>query len=269
MDIALYIIIFIMGTVFGSFLTLATYRIPLHKNITHEHSFCPSCNHKLSFLDLIPVWSYIFLGGKCRYCKKKIGSRYFFIEITTGIAFMILAYILEINVMSLTIIKCIDFAIASLYIVFLYLIAGIDIKHKKICKSVIIYGFTIACINIVFQYITATSDGYIYNLNRVMIYLIIIILVLMFNIESIRKTKKYDYCIDLVLVSIIMCMFTYEITTILSVIGCLLIVTINLLINKIFNKGNEKNINKMPMAFYLVISNMIVFVSLYLYIIIA
>ena len=53
MDIFFYIIIFIIGTVFGSFFTLAVYRIPLKKDITHERSFCPNCNHKLGFWDMI------------------------------------------------------------------------------------------------------------------------------------------------------------------------------------------------------------------------
>ena len=61
-----YILIFIIGTLFGSFSTLAVYRLPLHKDITHERSFCPKCNHKLSFWDMIPILSYILLGGKCR-----------------------------------------------------------------------------------------------------------------------------------------------------------------------------------------------------------
>lgn len=72
MNILLYIIIFMMGTVFGSFLTLATYRIPLHQDIVYKHSYCPKCNHKLSFLDMIPVLSYAFLGGRCRYARYKI-----------------------------------------------------------------------------------------------------------------------------------------------------------------------------------------------------
>ena len=63
-----------MGSVFGSFLTLATYRIPLDQDITHKHSYCPKCNHKLGFLDMIPILSYIFIRGRCRYCRAKILS---------------------------------------------------------------------------------------------------------------------------------------------------------------------------------------------------
>ena len=72
MDAIIYGLIFIIGTLFGSFFTLAVYRIPLGLDITHEHSFCPKCNAKLKFIDLIPILSYISARGKCRYCKEKI-----------------------------------------------------------------------------------------------------------------------------------------------------------------------------------------------------
>ena len=94
MDTLLYIIIFIMGTVFGSFYTLAVHRIPKRQDITHTHSYCPNCNHKLGFLDLIPVFSYIFLGAKCRYCKEKIRPRYFIIELLSGSSFVIISYLM-------------------------------------------------------------------------------------------------------------------------------------------------------------------------------
>ena len=71
MDIFLYIIIFIMGTLFGSFYTLAIYRIPNKIDITHTHSFCPNCNHKLGFFELIPVWSYLILRGKMQRVQTK------------------------------------------------------------------------------------------------------------------------------------------------------------------------------------------------------
>ena len=91
MNAIIYIIIFIMGTVFGSFYTLAVYRIPRKIDITHTHSFCPKCNHKLGFFELIPVWSYIFLGGKCKNCGQKIRIRYFLLEILSGLTFLALA----------------------------------------------------------------------------------------------------------------------------------------------------------------------------------
>ena len=96
MNTFIYIIIFIIGTLFGSFYTLAVYRIPKRQDITHTHSYCPNCNHKLGFLDLIPILSYIFLGGKCRYCKQKIRPRYLILELLSGILFVVIAKLLNI-----------------------------------------------------------------------------------------------------------------------------------------------------------------------------
>ena len=81
METLILVLIFIMGTLFGSFYTLATYRIPRHQDITHTRSYCPKCDHKLGFIDMFPIFSYIFLGGKCRYCKNKISPRYLILEI--------------------------------------------------------------------------------------------------------------------------------------------------------------------------------------------
>ena len=97
MNIFLYTIIFICGTLFGSFYTLAVYRIPKGIDIVKKHSYCPNCNHRLGILDLFPVLSYIFLGGRCRYCKQKIRARYLILEILSGITFVIFAYVLKID----------------------------------------------------------------------------------------------------------------------------------------------------------------------------
>ncbi|MCL2860131.1 MAG: prepilin peptidase [Oscillospiraceae bacterium] len=83
-----FILAFTIGTLIGSFLTLAIHRIPLKQDILIKRSYCPKCEHRLEFLDLIPVWSYIFLKGKCRYCGNKIRPRYLIIEVISGIVFL-------------------------------------------------------------------------------------------------------------------------------------------------------------------------------------
>ena len=115
MDILLYILIFIIGTLFGSFFTLAIYRIPKKQDITHTHSYCPNCNHKLGFLDLIPVFSYIFLKGKCRYCKEKIIPRSLIIEILSGIVFLLVAYLMNIRIDNLYFMSFDAIDIASIF----------------------------------------------------------------------------------------------------------------------------------------------------------
>ena len=80
------VVIFFMGTCIFSFLNVIIYRVPRKMDFVKGHSFCPSCRHQLGALDLIPLFSYIFLGGKCRYCKKKIGARDTLIELFGGAA---------------------------------------------------------------------------------------------------------------------------------------------------------------------------------------
>lgn len=263
MNIILYAIILIMGCIFGSFLTLATYRIPLNKDITHERSYCPNCNHKLNFFDLIPIFSYIFLKGRCRYCKKKISPRYFIIELLTGLAFVILALALKINIYELTYIQIIEFIFGVLYIILLFLIGGIDKEHNIIDKRVIIYGITISILNISYQYISCINKFSKYNLNRIAIYLFVILILTIISIKEKKKSKNIDYIIDLVIFTIISCLFTNEIIAILSIICTLLIVTFKLLINKLWNKGKEYN--RMSIAFYYVISNSIIILISFLY----
>ena len=90
-----------MGITFGSFFTLAVYRIPRGEDITHTRSYCPKCNHKLSFWDMIPLFSYIFLGAKCRYCKEKIRPRYFILEFCSGIVFVLFALSIKLDIFNL------------------------------------------------------------------------------------------------------------------------------------------------------------------------
>jgi len=78
---------FLLGLSVGSFLNCLIYRLLLRKNILGR-SFCPKCQHQLSWLDLIPVFSFLFLGGRCRYCQQKISWQYPLVELTTGLLFL-------------------------------------------------------------------------------------------------------------------------------------------------------------------------------------
>ena len=87
------VLAFILGACIGSFVNCIEWRIHNKKGSILGRSNCPNCGHKLGFFDLIPIFSYIFLGGKCRYCKEKISFRYLGVELVFGAAFAgILAY---------------------------------------------------------------------------------------------------------------------------------------------------------------------------------
>jgi len=158
LNIIILISITISGTVFGSFFTLAVHRIPKGEDITHERSYCPKCNHKLQFLDLIPVWSYIFLGGKCRYCKEKIRPRYLILEIFSGFTFLLFAIMHNINIDS-NIKDYINFGINVLFLCAMYIIAGIDKEKKIIPNSLIVYGLIISIFRIFYNYIYNINIG--------------------------------------------------------------------------------------------------------------
>lgn len=94
-DMELYMIgvlVFIYGIVIGSFLNVCIYRIPKGESIVYPPSHCGSCNTNLKHKDLIPIISYILLGGKCRYCGQKVSKRYLLVEIFTGILFLLLYF---------------------------------------------------------------------------------------------------------------------------------------------------------------------------------
>ena len=144
MEIIIYIAIAITGVVFGSFFTLAVYRIPRKENIVYVRSHCTTCGHKLNFWDLIPVFSYIFLGGKCRYCGEKIRIRYLLLEVFSGIVFLTLALTNGLE-------NIIYLVFAYLFMAGMFIIAGIDKENYKIPNGVIIYEFCVAIAYFVFN----------------------------------------------------------------------------------------------------------------------
>ena len=262
MNIFLYIIIFIIGSLFGSFFTLAVYRIPKKQDIIHTHSYCPNCNHKLGLLDLFPIISYIALRGKCRYCKEKIRPRYFILEILSGTLFIAFAFLLGIRFETLTIYNIIDFSFIALYLTFIILLAGIDKENRKVEKGVSIYGIVISIMYMIYLCIVDLT-----NIYRYAIYLILYIIILILDTITLKKFAKNSYLMGILLMIITMVIFTNEFIVATSIILTLLAIAIYLLIYKLKNnrkkqkQQDEKEMAKqLSMAFYLGTSNIIVLI---------
>ncbi len=264
MDIILYVIIFLIGIFFGSFYTLAVYRIPKGEDITHTHSYCPNCKHKLGILDLIPVFSYIFLGGKCRYCKQKIRPRYFILEILSGIFFVTVFYIMGINYENLNLNAILNFGFFVLYFTFIVLFAGIDSEYRKINKPVLMYGVIISLIYIVYLCIIDFASIYRYG-----IYLFLFIILLLIDTIYIKKKAIDSYPIDILISIIIMLVFTSKYIVINSIITTLIAIAIYLLIEKLKNikskrKKTKKEANyEISIGLYLSITNILFYVLLF------
>jgi leader peptidase (prepilin peptidase)/N-methyltransferase len=83
------LLLFIAGLFFGSFLNVLVDRIPRNENFIKGHSHCEFCKKTLQWHDLIPVLSFVFLKGKCRYCKHTLSILYPVMEISTGLLFVL------------------------------------------------------------------------------------------------------------------------------------------------------------------------------------
>lgn len=123
LNIAYAVFAFIFGSVIGSFLNVVILRTPLRQSIITEPSHCFSCGHRLAWYDMFPIFSWIFLRGKCRYCKARISPRYMIIETITAVSYC-LAYL----------IFGFKWELAFSVVLFAVLVAlsGIDIDHFEI-----------------------------------------------------------------------------------------------------------------------------------------
>ena len=257
MEAIFYIIIFMIGITFGSFYTLAVYRIPKGEDITHTHSYCPKCNHKLNIFDLIPIFSYIFLGGKCRYCKQKIRPRYLILETISGLFFVIIAYLMGLSIYNLEKLKIIEYIFFVLYFTFIILMAGIDKESRTINKPVLMYGVIISIMYIIYLYIIEKTSIY-----RYVIYLVLFIILLLLDTITLKKHAKNNYTYSILITIIIMAIFTGEYVTISSIITTLLATSITLLVKKLKNKRTTQQYNeKVKIGLYLSIFDIIYFMA--------
>lgn len=87
MEIVIVVYIGLIGLLIGSFLNVVIYRLPHGETIVSGRSHCPVCGYNLSGLDLVPVFSFLLLGRRCRYCKAPISWRYMIVEMTVGLFF--------------------------------------------------------------------------------------------------------------------------------------------------------------------------------------
>ena len=136
MELYLYLTLFtVYGLVIGSFLNVCAYRIPIGESVAKGRSYCPSCRHSLSALDLVPVFSYLLLGRRCRYCKSTISPRYAMVELLTAVCFGA-AYLFSPS-MYLAVFNCLLMAV-------LIVVALIDAQTQEISDKAVLMVFALA-----------------------------------------------------------------------------------------------------------------------------
>lgn len=107
--VILYGVIFLYGIVLGSFLNVLIYRIPKRENIAMERSHCTKCGNRVKWYDLIPIFSYMALSGRCRYCGEKISVQYPVVEAVNGMVYVFIFMYNGINMDS--VLYCLIFSV--------------------------------------------------------------------------------------------------------------------------------------------------------------
>lgn len=159
---------FILGTAIGSFLNVVIFRLKSGESFGFSHSKCPHCGRRLRRLDLVPILSFFFLKGKCRYCEAKIAIQYPLVELVTGLIFaLIFSFLggidLILNFKLETVFGLIAYAVFSSFLIVIFVY---DLKHYLILDKVLLPAFLFTLISI----LILEGENILYHLLASMIF---------------------------------------------------------------------------------------------------
>lgn len=156
MNTIIFIIVFLLGTIIGSFLNVVIYRFNTSRSVIVGRSMCMTCSHTLRWYEMIPVLSFLAQKGKCRSCATTISHQYPLVEAITGIVFAIIAF----HFLPIIYISVNTFVFLLSFFVFLFsiliVIAVYDIRHKVIPDRLV---YTFAFFALVSTFINTTGIG--------------------------------------------------------------------------------------------------------------
>lgn len=141
-EIILYVVIFLYGIVIGSFLNVCILRIPLKESIAKRRSHCMNCGYQLAWYDLVPLFSYLFLHGKCRKCKTHISLQYPLVEALNGVLYVL---VFLVNGWS------IDSVIYCLLTSALIVLSVVDFRTYEIPFGINLFILALGLIHLVFH----------------------------------------------------------------------------------------------------------------------
>ena len=148
------VLLFLLGLATGSFLNLCIDRLPKRESILRPPSHCDVCQHKLRPLDLVPLLSYLYLKGRCRYCGVKIHYRVPLVEAMTGLIFVLLWNQYGFSI---------ELPLAMLFACLFIVIIVIDLEHRLILNRVVYPAIALAFLVIIltpnYRIISAVIGG--------------------------------------------------------------------------------------------------------------
>lgn len=136
MDIFIFTF-FILGAIVGSFLNVCIVRMPDEKSVVYPPSHCPYCKKSIRWQDNVPLLSYLFLLGRCRFCKTKISFRYFFVELLTAVTFVLFYLYFGLNILLIPYLAMVCGFIVAVFV---------DFKHRIIPDEVSVGGVIVGLI---------------------------------------------------------------------------------------------------------------------------
>ena len=125
----------LLGIAVGSFLNVCIDRLPAQESLVFPASHCASCRHRLSVKELIPVLSYIWLRGRCRYCNTPIPRRLLWVEVGTGVLFAYLYWHYGFSI---------ELAVVTLYCCLFLVLMVIDLEHHILPNKLVYPGIVVA-----------------------------------------------------------------------------------------------------------------------------
>jgi len=141
MEVILIVAFALLGAAVGSFLNVCIDRLPAGKSLVYPPSHCDACQRRLSPKDLIPVFSYLWLRGHCRYCQAPIPRRLFWVEVGSGLLFAFTYWHYGLSV---------EFAIIAFYGCLFIVLGVIDLEHKLILNKITYPAAVVALIISIF-----------------------------------------------------------------------------------------------------------------------
>jgi leader peptidase (prepilin peptidase)/N-methyltransferase len=142
--------IFLFGLIIGSFLNCVIYRLEVQESFVTGRSYCPHCKYNLIWLDLFPILSFLWLQGKCRYCKAKISAQYPLVEIITGLLFVLIFW--QFGIFNILQLLFLWYMAAVLVVIFVY-----DLRHFLIPDKVLFPAIAIAFLYRLFESIISKT----------------------------------------------------------------------------------------------------------------
>ncbi|MCM1578222.1 MAG: prepilin peptidase [Ruminococcus sp.] len=140
MNVTIYVFVFLFGITIGSFLNVCILRLPKGESLVKRNSHCMTCGTEIKRYDLIPVFSWLILRGKCRACGAKISPRYMLIESLTGVVFLCIFFRYTVWDWGFYPVLLCLFAAGLIVLCFQ------DIDNREMCVSVLVYTFAVAVV---------------------------------------------------------------------------------------------------------------------------